>query len=179
MSLETLLAKLNMKSVTAHAQTKGNDRGAGGKFTIKSFGAQFIEIGYRPELARLRVKRVVTVIDGGKIINYAQAKNQVEGAVIMGLGMGLFEEVHFDRYFGNPVNNNLADYVVSSHADTPPVLDVSFLDYPDKELNEYGARGVGEIGLAGVASSICSAVYHATGVRVRNIPVRIEDLLKA
>ncbi|RYF37402.1 MAG: xanthine dehydrogenase family protein molybdopterin-binding subunit, partial [Cytophagaceae bacterium] len=103
-------------------------------------------------------------------------EGQIEGAIVMGVGMGLFERMEYDPRFGNPVNNNLADYIVPSHADTPD-MDVTFLDYPDKALNEYGARGVGEIGLAGVASAICAGVQHATGVRVRDLPVKIEDLL--
>ena len=75
-----------------------------------------------------------------------------------------------------PINSNLADYIMTTHADTPP-MEVIFLDYPDTQLNEMGARGIGEIGLAGVAAAITSAVYHATGVRVRDLPVHIEDLL--
>ena len=82
-----------------------------------------------------------------------------------------------DRRDGNVVNSNLADYIVPSHMDCPDI-DVSFLDYPDKEVNEYGARGVGEIGLAGVAAGIANAVHHATGVRVRELPVTIEKLLQ-
>jgi len=75
-----------------------------------------------------------------------------------------------------PINSNLADYVVAVNADAPPI-EVHFLDFPDKELNELGARGIGEIGLAGVAAAIMAAVHHATGVRVRELPARIEDLL--
>ena len=95
---------------------------------------------------------------------------------MMGVGMALFEETMYDPRSGAPINNNLADYVVAVNADTPEI-DVTFLDYPDFALNALGARGVGEIGLAGVAAAITSAVYHATGVRVRALPVRIEDLL--
>ena len=80
------------------------------------------------------------------------------------------------RAFGAPINNNLADYIVATNADSPQI-DVTFLDYPDKVINPLGARGVGEIGLAGIAAAITNAVYHATGVRVRKLPVRIEDLL--
>jgi xanthine dehydrogenase YagR molybdenum-binding subunit len=96
----------------------------------------------------------------------------------MGVGMALFEETHYDHRTGQPLNNNFADYIVPTCADLPD-LDVTFLDYPDYIVNEYGARGVGEIGMAGVAPAITAAVYHATGVRVRTLPVRIEDLLKS
>jgi xanthine dehydrogenase YagR molybdenum-binding subunit len=95
----------------------------------------------------------------------------------MGIGMALFEETYYDQRNGKPVNNNLADYVMTTNADAPDI-DVAFLDYPDMTLDELGARGIGEIGLAGVAPAITAAVYHATGVRVRDLPVKIEDLLK-
>jgi xanthine dehydrogenase YagR molybdenum-binding subunit len=146
------------------------------KYSLHSYGAQFVEVEWDPGIARLRVSRVVSVIDVGKVLNPRPARNQVEGAIVMGVGMGLFEETHYDPRNGRAVNSNLADYIVSSCADCPEI-DVTFLDYPDKVLNEFGARGVGEIGLAGVAPAITAAVYHATGVRVRELPIRIEDLI--
>jgi xanthine dehydrogenase YagR molybdenum-binding subunit len=148
------------------------------KISIHSYGAQFVEVLWQPEIARLRVNRVVTVIDAGRIINPRTGRNQIEGAVVMGIGMALFEETHYDPRNGKPVNNNLADYVMTTNADAPEI-DVAFLDYPDMALDELGARGIGEIGIAGVAPAVTAAVYHATGVRVRDLPVRIEDLLKA
>jgi xanthine dehydrogenase YagR molybdenum-binding subunit len=146
------------------------------KYSLHSYGAQFVEVEWDPGIARLRVSRVVSVIDVGKIMNPRPARNQVEGAIVMGVGLGLVEETHYDPRNGRAVNSNLADYIVSSCADCPEI-DVTFLDYPDKVLNEFGARGVGEIGLAGVAPAITAAVYHATGVRVRELPIRIEDLI--
>jgi xanthine dehydrogenase YagR molybdenum-binding subunit len=146
------------------------------KASIHSYCANFIEVTWQPETARLRVNRVVSMIDGGRIINARTARNQIEGAVVMGLGMALFEQTHYDARSGAPINRNLADYVMTTHADAPKI-DVTFLDYPDLALNPLGARGVGEIGMAGIAPAITNAVYHATGIRVRNLPVRIEDLL--
>jgi xanthine dehydrogenase YagR molybdenum-binding subunit len=98
--------------------------------------------------------------------------------VVMGIGMGLLEHTIYDQRSGQPINGSMADYLVATCADTP-TIDVTFLDHPDLAMNEYGARGVGEIGLAGVAPAITAAVHHATGVRVRELPVRIEDLLKS
>ena len=118
----------------------------------------------------------MTVIDAGHILNPLAGRNQIEGAVAMGIGMALFEHTTYDPQNGAPINSNLADYVVAVNADVPPV-DVHFLDYPDKEISELGARGIGEIGLAGVAPAITAAVHHATGVRVRELPVKIENLL--
>ena len=146
--------------------------------SLHSYGCQFVEVEWEPEIARIRVSRVVTVIDAGKIINHKAATNQIMGAVVMGVGMGLLEQTVYDQRSGQPINGNLADYLVATCADTPQI-DVTFLEHPDLVMSDYGARGVGEIGLAGVAPAITAAVYHATGVRVRELPVRIEDLLQS
>jgi len=173
---ETVLKNANVSEATGNGKSEGTFLKRADKYSTHSFGAHFVEVTWDPGIARLRVRRVVTVIDGGRIINQRPARNQVEGAIMMGVGMSLFEETHYDPQTGHPVNNNLADYCMAVNADTPEI-DVTFLDYPDFVLNEYGARGVGEIGLAGVAAAIASAVYHASGVRIRRLPVRIEDLL--
>ena len=175
---EEILKKGNVRAVAGQGKSQGTFGDPNRKFSTHSFGAQFAEVTWEPEIARLRVSRVVTVIDGGRIMNPKPARNQIEGAVVMGVGMALFEETVYDPRYGAPINNNLADYIVATNADCPEI-DVTFLDHPDLVLNPLGARGVGEIGLAGIAAAITSAVYHATGVRVRELPVRIEDLLKA
>jgi xanthine dehydrogenase YagR molybdenum-binding subunit len=170
-------ARLNGVSAEGKTVATWEDEKAKG-FSLHSFGAQFVEVEWEPEIARLRVSRVVTVIDGGRIINPIAASNQIAGAVVMGIGMGLLEETIYDERTGQPINGSLADYLVATCADTPDI-DVTFLHYPDPIMGEYGARGVGEIGLAGIAPAITAAVHHATGVRVRELPVRIEDLLKS
>jgi xanthine dehydrogenase YagR molybdenum-binding subunit len=147
------------------------------QFSMHSFGAHFCEVAFDPEIARLRISRWLTVIDGGRMINLKTSRNQILGAIVMGIGMAMLEETIYDHRNGKPVNNNFADYMVPVNADIPE-LDCIFLDFPDTKLNEYGARGIGEIGLTGCASAVTSAVYHATGVRVRELPVRIENLLK-
>jgi xanthine dehydrogenase YagR molybdenum-binding subunit len=148
------------------------------EYSAHSFGAQFIEVAWDPGIAHLRVSRALTVIDAGRIINHKAGRNQILGAVVMGIGMGMFEETIYDPRNAKPINNNFADYIVPTNADIPE-LDCIFVEYPDLHLNEYGARGIGEIGLAGVASALTMAVYHATGIRVRKLPVRIEDLIAA
>jgi xanthine dehydrogenase YagR molybdenum-binding subunit len=170
-------ARLSGVTGKGKAGASTGDPGAN-KISIHSYGVQFVEVLWQPDIARLRVNRVVTAIDAGRIINPRTGRNQIEGAVVMGIGMALFEETHYDPRNGKPVNNNLADYVMPTNADAPD-MDVVFLDYPDMALDEFGARGIGEIGTAGVAPAITAAVYHATGVRVRDLPVKIEDLLKA
>lgn len=173
---QEILKRGNMRQVTGLGKSERSIGQPGRKFSTHSFGAQFVEVTWEWETARLRVSRVVSVIDGGRIINPKPARNQIEGAVVMGIGMALFEETSYDERFGSPINSSFADYVVATNADAPKI-DVTFLNYPDLILNELGARGIAEIGMAGVAPAITSAVYHATGVRVRDLPVRIEDLL--
>ena len=171
-----LLKRANLGLVTGSGRSGGTFGNPKPKFSTHSFGCHFVEVTWQPEIARLRVSRVVTVIDAGRIINPLAGRNQIEGAVVMGIGMALFEHTSYDPQNGAPINSNLADYVVAINADAPPI-DVHFLDFPDKEINELGARGIGEIGTAGVAAAITAAVHHATGVRVRELPVKIENLL--
>jgi len=174
---ETVLKRARLSQVSGEGKSGSSDKDKEASQTsTQSFGAHFVEVGWQPEIARLRVNRVVTVIDAGKIINPKTGRNQIEGAIMMGLGMALFEETHYDTRNGAPINSNLADYIVATHADAPEV-DVVFLDYPDTVLNELGARGIGEIGLAGFAAAVTDAVHHATGVRVRDLPVQIQDLI--
>jgi xanthine dehydrogenase YagR molybdenum-binding subunit len=171
------LARLNSVSAEGKTQPSWEDPKSKG-VSLHSYGAQFVEVEWEPEIAHLRVSRVVTVIDAGRIINPKAAANQIAGAVVMGVGMGLMEETVYDQRTGQPINGSMADYLMATCADSPEI-DVTFLDYPDPAMGAYGARGVGEIGLAGVAPAITEAVYHATGMRVRKLPVRIEDLLQS
>lgn len=171
-----VLKRGNLRLVTGSGKSQGTFGQVNPKFSTHSFGAHFIEVTWQPEIARLRVTRVVTVIDAGRILNPLAGRNQIEGAVVMGIGMALFEHTTYDPRNGAPINSNLADYIVAVNADVPPI-EVHFLDYPDFELNAVGARGIGEIGLAGVAAAITDATCHATGVRVRELPIRIENLL--
>src|SRR5712672_189418 len=171
-----LLRRANLRLVTGSGKAEGTFDEKNPKFSTHSFGCHFVEVTWQPEIARLRVNRVVTVIDAGRIINPLAGRNQIEGAVVMGIGMALLEHTTYDPQNGAPINSNLADYMVAVNADVPPI-DVHFVDFPDKEINELGARGIGEIGLAGIAAAITAAVHHATGVRVRELPVKIEHLL--
>jgi|HubBroStandDraft_4_1064222.scaffolds.fasta_scaffold00844_11 xanthine dehydrogenase YagR molybdenum-binding subunit len=171
---QDILALRNLVGLDGHAKTDADPDVK--KFSTHSFGAHFCEISFDPGIARLRITRWLTVIDGGRMVNAKTARNQILGGVVMGIGMGLFEATIYDTRNGHPINNNFADYIVPVNADIPE-MDCIFLDYPDTVLNEYGARGVGEIGLTGVASALTSAVYHATGVRVRDLPIRMEQLL--
>ena len=171
-----VLRRANARLVAGHGSSEQTAFVPNPKFSLHSYGCHFVEVTWQQEIARLRVSRVVTVMDAGRIVNPLTGRNQIQGAVVMGIGMALFEETTYDPQNGAPINSNLADYMMTVNADAPPI-DVHFLDYPDKEINELGARGIGEIGLAGIAAAITDAVHHATGVRVRELPVMIEDLL--
>jgi xanthine dehydrogenase YagR molybdenum-binding subunit len=171
-----VLRRANLRLVTGTGKSDATFGNPEAKFSTHSFGCHFVEVTWQPEIARLRVSRVVTVIDAGRILNPLAGRSQIEGAVVMGIGMALLEHTSYDPRTGAPINSNLADYVVAVNADVPPI-EVHFLDYPDTELNALGARGIGEIGLAGFAAAITDAVHHATGVRVRELPVKIEHLL--
>jgi xanthine dehydrogenase YagR molybdenum-binding subunit len=176
---DDLLKQADLRMISGDGRSEATfslDGQAKSKFSLNSFGAHFVEITWQPEIARLRVGRVVTVMDAGRIINTLAGRNQIEGGIVMGIGMALMEHTSYDQRNGAPINSNYADYVVPVNADVPP-LEVQFLDYPDKEANPLGARGIGEIGLAGVAAAITDAVHHATGVRARELPVKIENLL--
>ena len=175
-SFADLLRRANMRLVTGNGKSDGTVSDEKPKVSMHSFGCHFIEVTWQPAIARLRVSRVVTVIDAGRIINPLAGRNQIEGAVVMGIGMALLEHTIYDPQNGAPINSNLADYLMSVNADAP-LMEVHFLNYPDTDVNPLGARGIGEIGLAGVAAAITAATYHATGVRVRELPIRIEDLL--
>ena len=172
MDFTAILKSQRLADAEGHAHTGGTPTD---KFSFRSFGVHFVEVRWDPGISHLRVARVVSAIDVGRVINPLTARNQVEGAVVMGIGMALFEATEYDARTGYPANNNYAEYVVPVHADQPQI-DVLLLDYPDLHLNEFGARGIGEIGTTGLAAAVANAVHHATGVRVRDLPITLEKV---
>src|SRR5215216_3497859 len=130
-----LLRRANLRQVSGSGKGEGTYGDPEAKFSTHSFGCHFVEVSWQPEIARLRVGRVVTVMDAGRILNPLAARNQIEGAVVMGIGMALLEHTSYDPQNGAPINSNLADYVMAVNADVPN-LEVYFLDYPDKEINQ-------------------------------------------
>src|SRR4029078_728846 len=150
-----LLRRANLRLVSGSGSSEMTFGNPKPKFSMHSFGCHFVEVTWQPEIARARVNRVVTVMDAGRIINPLAGRNQIEGAVVMGIGMALLEHTSYDPQNGAPINSSLADYIMAVNADLPSI-EVHFLDYPDKEINELGARGIGEIGLAGFAAAVTS-----------------------
>jgi xanthine dehydrogenase YagR molybdenum-binding subunit len=139
------------------------------------FGARFVEVRVDPDLGVLRIARIVSVTDAGRIVNEKLARSQITGGTVGGIGMAMFEETVRDPGSGRVANATLGDYLVAVNADVPDI-DVAFVGEPDPD-NPIGAKGVGEIGLVGVAAAIANGVYHATGRRIRSLPVTIEQLL--
>ncbi|MBR8832614.1 MAG: xanthine dehydrogenase family protein molybdopterin-binding subunit [Stigonema ocellatum SAG 48.90 = DSM 106950] len=148
----------------------------GKKWAFQSWGAHFCEVSVDEEIGRLRVSRWVSVMNIGRVMNAKTAASQIRGAVIMGIGQALMEACHFDPNIGYPVVYDLATYHYPSHADIPRIQ-VTFVAEPDFNFNPAGVRGVGEIGITGVSAAIANAIYHATGKRIRDLPITPDKLL--
>jgi xanthine dehydrogenase YagR molybdenum-binding subunit len=146
------------------------------KSSIHSFGAHFCEVQVDPLLPRVRVARWVSVMNVGRVLNAKTARSQVLGGVTMGIGAALLEHTVYDGRTGRPVTANLADYLVPVNADVG-TIEVHFVGEPDPEINTLGCRGLGEIGITGAAAAVANAVYHATGKRVRDLPITLDKLL--
>jgi xanthine dehydrogenase YagR molybdenum-binding subunit len=139
--------------------------------------AIFAEVKVDEQLGVIRVTRVVSAVAAGRILNLKTAASQIMGGVVWGIGMALHEETLVDHKFGRIVNANIAEYHVPVNADVHDVQ-VIFVDEPDETVNPLGVKGVGEIGIVGVAAAIANAVYHATGKRVRDLPITLDKLLQ-
>ena len=142
-----------------------------------TFGAHFVEVGVDAFTAEIRVRRMLAVCGAGRILNPKAARSQVIGAMTMGVGGALMEELAVDKRLGFFVNHDLATYEVPVHADIPH-QDVIFLDEVDPMSSPMKAKGVGELGICGVSAAIANAIYNATGVRVRDYPVTLDKLLQ-
>jgi xanthine dehydrogenase YagR molybdenum-binding subunit len=139
--------------------------------------AVFAEVKVDEQLGVIRVTRVVSAVAAGRILNTKTAHSQIMGSVVWGIGMALHEETVFDHRFGRIMNANIAEYHVPVNADVHDIK-VIFVDEPDEIINPLGVKGLGEIGIVGVAAAIANAVYHATGKRVRDLPITLDKLLR-
>ncbi len=173
-SVAELLASKGMAFIEADSSAKPGDEQK--RYAMHAFGAQFAEVRFDPDIGELRVSRFVGAFDGGRILNAKTAHSQLIGGIVYGLGMALLEETHVDVETGRIVNANIAEYLMPVNADVP---DIQAILVPSDELNSnpLGAKGIGELPMVGVAAAVANAVYHATGVRVRDLPIRIEHLV--
>jgi xanthine dehydrogenase YagR molybdenum-binding subunit len=169
-----ILQRAGKKSIEVESKLKEPEENR--KQAFQSWGAQFCEVKIDPLLPRVQVTRFVSVMNCGRIVSAKTARSQIIGGVVMGIGMALHEETVYDPKTGLPATRNLADYHVPTHADIPSI-EVHFVGEPDFAFNPIGARGMGEIGITGTAAAVANAVYHATGKRVRDLPITPDKLL--
>jgi xanthine dehydrogenase YagR molybdenum-binding subunit len=146
-----------------------------GSHAYNTHSAIFAEVKVDEQLGVIRVTRVVSAVAAGRILNTKTAHSQIMGGVVWGIGMALHEETLVDHKFGRIMNANIAEYHVPVNADVRDIK-VIFVDEPDEIVNPLGIKGVGEIGIVGVAAAIANAIYHATGKRVRDLPITLDKL---
>jgi xanthine dehydrogenase YagR molybdenum-binding subunit len=173
-SVAELMARRGQDFVVTSSSVKAG--GEAKRYAMHSFGAQFVEVRVDADLGEIRVARCVGAFDAGRVMNAKTADSQLIGGIVFGLGMALFEETRVDGETGRIVNANVADYLLPVNADVPDITAI-VVENDERTSNPLGAKGIGELPMVGVAAAIANAVYHATGVRVRKLPIRIEDLL--
>jgi xanthine dehydrogenase YagR molybdenum-binding subunit len=173
-SMAVIVARHGKGPVQATASAEPGDEKK--KYSMHAFGAVFVEVRVDEDLGMVRVPRVVGVYGVGKLINKKTGHSQLMGGIVWGIGMALFEETLFDQREGRAVNGNLAEYHVPVNADIGSI-DVQVVEEHDPHVNPLGAKGIGEIGITGVSAAVANAVYHATGRRVRNLPITLDKLL--
>jgi xanthine dehydrogenase YagR molybdenum-binding subunit len=146
------------------------------EFVTFSYIAHFVEVRVEPTTCRIRVPRVVSVADCGRVASPVTAASQVRGGVIWGIGASLREQSLVDNHYGGFLNSTMEEYPIPVNADIHRI-DVDFVDQPDPLLNPMGVKGLGEVAMVGVSAAIGNAVFHATGTRFRRLPIHIEDVL--
>ncbi|KWR74985.1 xanthine dehydrogenase family protein molybdopterin-binding subunit [Cupriavidus sp. IDO] len=163
-------------SIEASA-TASPDAEARQRFSMHAFGAVFVEVAIDPDVGTIRVRRVVGAYGAGRIVNPRLAASQCTGGMVGGIGMALMERTALDPRDGRPVNSHMADYLLPVNLDIG-TLEPHFVDEVDPHVNQLGVKGLGEIALVGVAPAVANAVFHATGKRIRELPIRIEHLIE-
>jgi xanthine dehydrogenase YagR molybdenum-binding subunit len=148
------------------------------RYAQATFGAHFCEVGVDIDTAEVRVRRMGGAFAAGRILNPKSARSQVIGAMTMGVGAALMEELTVDTRFGFFVNHDMAEYLVPVHADIPG-QDVLFLDELDDKSSPMKAKGIGELGICGAGAAVANAIYNATGIRLRDYPLTIDKILGA
>ena len=160
------------------AQAEAQPDEASKKYAMYAFGAQFAEVRIDEDLGQLRVSRMIGCFAAGKILNPKTARSQLLGGMAWGIGLALYENAMLDKKLGRWVNNNLAEYHVPTNMDVGD-LQALWVEEKDTEVNPLGVKGIGEIGITGAGAAIANAVFHATGIRVRDLPITPDKLLSA
>ncbi|RVX43810.1 xanthine dehydrogenase YagR molybdenum-binding subunit [Nonomuraea polychroma] len=170
-----ILARHGLEGLSADGRSIPPQSEELGMAIAGAFGAKFVEVRIDPDLGLLRVARVVSAIDGGRILNEKTATSQITGGTVGGISQAMFEDTATDRETGRIANATFGDYLIPVNADVPD-MDVIFVGGPDR-ATPVGTKGVGEVGLVGLAAAIANAVHHATGRRIRSLPITIDQLL--
>lgn len=170
-SIIEVMKRANVKSMEEEA-TAARDSSVKDQYSMHSHSAIFAEVTVDEDLGVIRVPRVVSAVASGRILNPKTARSQIMGGIVWSIGMALEEESVIDHNFGRIMTHNLADYHVPVNADVRDI-DVIFVEEHDSVVNPLGVKGLGEIGLVGVAAAISNAVFHATGKRVRSLPITV------
>lgn len=168
-------AKRNDRPIEATASSQ-RDPNVARRFSMHAFGAVFAEVAIDPDVGTISVRRAVGAYGIGRVVNPRLARSQCVGGMIGGIGMALMERTVLDPRDGRPVNAHMADYLMPVNLDIPHI-EAHFVEEEDPHVNPLGVKGLGEIALVGMAPAIANAVFNATGKRIRNLPIRIEDVL--
>jgi xanthine dehydrogenase YagR molybdenum-binding subunit len=160
-----------LEATGSMGENPDNDR-----YAMHAFGAQFAEVRVHEDTGDVRVPRLLGVFAAGRIVNPKTARSQFIGGMTMGLSMALHEVSFFDRHLGQIANHDFAEYHVATNADAP-LVEATWIDEDDPHVNPMGTKGIGEIGIVGTAAAIANAAYHATGVRIRELPITCDKFL--
>jgi xanthine dehydrogenase YagR molybdenum-binding subunit len=172
--LARLIESSGRDAIEATETTKPGDEEK--THSAQSFGAHLVEVNVDPDLGEVRVRRYVGAFAGGRIVNAKTARSQYIGGIVYGLGMALTEESEIDPHTGRVANANIAEYLVPVHADVPDITIIEVPE-PDSVFNPLGVKGIGELPMVGAAAAVANAVYHATGKRIRDLPIRPDKLI--
>ena len=168
-----ILKKNNQEQIEIEYDAKSSQEK---EYSKHAFGAQFVEVRIDPDLGEIRINRYTGAFACGKILNHKTARSQFMGGIIMGIGMALMEETVVDPNLGRVMNANLGEYHVPVNADIPDI-NIEMVEEIDNHVNPIGTKGIGEIGITGVAAAVANAVYHATGKRIRNLPITPDKVM--